>query len=737
VGEAEHLMIHDAAVPEIDQSHELRDRFAKVVSALAVTTTFVAALVAWQLAAAGDNGDAARLMAQRLGIQSSGVEARTQLVAQAQYESFLLAEIEAHRASDAFQHSLVAPTGSTIKTRWDLESHRWSAIAEKTRQLSGVDLSGPNGPLQDPEFPNRFLSASGAASFRLDALREQANHQSAGWQRNRGLYSAVLAILALTLYLFTQGLSLRRARLAFAWSALGLLAIAVSLAVWTRLHPPAVPSPMASDAFAKGHAAMLAADYPDALRYLNAALKADGSLAQAHVDRATVSFLMNSSQSEGFVGVTVPAVVPGLVSDLEAARDLGLTNAHVLGELGFYLFLQGLQEHRPDLLGESVATTRQALKAEREAVGSAESINPVYEYNLAVATLASGAGDASAIYREAICLTIYLDECRNGTLRANPVLEELWVGGALTDLETVGQYRPELRDQVEAMKAFLVGAVSGQSLASMPPSTATANDIRMEFYPDRIQVSGVKLSDFGPKDVASTQWYFNQGFGWGVIPSISGQPLLKDSSAPGRYFDLETLFTKAPPMGLPAQTGEYRVEIYVNGRLAGSQQRRWNGEDIRFAYDPAMRIGFGRAPDWTIAPDAVPGAETGYASRDGESGVYIFRLELPLRVGSLRRGGLLSELWISEIADLLSKEHVLPARPVFAGVASGTFNYFKDLTGPRTEWWRYSGGLAKLGAGMDGSGHVVVGVVFGPRAAFNGFYAPGNRIFDSFVAVPG
>ena len=120
-----------------------------------------------------------------------------------------------------------------------------------------------------------------------------------------------------------------------------------------------------------------------------------------------------------------------------------MENAATFGSLGFYGFSQGVQQNDMALLNESAEFTRRAI--------ALDPTEPIYRYNLAVSRWLPPAGSTrrDRPTRTRSPRSLYVD-LANTTLRGEPFVEERWLAGALTDLEIVRRYRPDLENDILA-----------------------------------------------------------------------------------------------------------------------------------------------------------------------------------------------------------------------------------------------------------------------------------------------
>jgi len=302
VSQVDHLNIHRAELPEIEH-HELGDPFSRGMAAATALTAFFAAVVGLALADAARHGDAATLATQQFAVASLGEHLRARQFAQAQYELVLLAEEDSLRAGAAFERGLLSSPAQRRSA--SLEQRRWEDVALKVRALipSGSTIRNRDGPDTDPGFPRYFFARADWHSIELGAERDQADEESAGWERSKATYFAVLAITAVVLYLFGHSLAIR-GRLRFSLAAVGtvLLAIAVGWGGSTWLHRPPHHSSQPARRFADGMVALRTGDLRSAVLDFRQVIGLDPASFRAHAEVASVLFQVGARRAVGLAG---------------------------------------------------------------------------------------------------------------------------------------------------------------------------------------------------------------------------------------------------------------------------------------------------------------------------------------------------------------------------------------------------------------------------------------------------
>ncbi len=702
------------------------DRLSGIVAVFIAFTTLIAALAGFLQADSAHQAGARRDAAEQLSLQALASSHSAQQRAQVELETFALWAEQRTRAGNALVGSLYAASDPTRANRLTLEMERWEVLAAATLALSDINPEGEFGPEQDRTFPTRYFSAATEESLRLNALQDAANEEASALDRQAASYTAILAMLAVSLYLFGLTLAVRGQwrRFGFLGVGLGLLTVGMVWLVQSTLTPGLVMNDEAAAAYARGRVALInatdRAGYEQAIAHYDAAIELRPSFARAYSDRSDAIFLSESPQRTGFISIVPPEALERARADLEAARSLGLESAATYGSLGFYGFSQGVQEGDIALLNESADFTRRAI--------ALDPLQPIYRYNLAVTLVAADRPDeARAAYQEAVARTLYLDLANTRT-RGEPFVQEQWLAGALTDLEIVRRYRPDLADSIRGFKEQIVGRVASQSVDAPTGSPAVFSDIQLDIFPAEVQWQGTVEGYDAARDTISAQWYHQdpQALGWAVIPEVS-QPETPSIGSDGRLFQLAAYTSSVfPPACLPS--GSYRVELYVNGRLAaeGSADVDFGQYDAFFSRE--LTVALCRPPDWVRRPDRLPGLIDGFQSPDLERGVYAARLPLPGTIRSLPDvAASIEDITIESFIDLF------PARPTYWVEAGTSSDYFMGLSDTAWRWYDYGTGYVRIAAGLTSDGAAVLGMVYGPYEWFD--TDEPYRILNSMISV--
>ncbi len=705
---------------------ERGERLSGIVAIIIAFATLIAALTGFLQADASTQASDQRNEAEQLALQALASSQSAQQSAQVELETFATWQEQRTRAGNALVQGLYSGSDADRANRLMLEQQRWEAIAAATLSLSGIDPASEFGPEQDPLFPQRFFAAATEESLRLNALQDAANEEAAALDQRAASYTAILATLAVSLYLFGLTLAVRERWLRRGFVSVGMVLLVVG-SLWlaqVTIMPIHQTNNESASEYARGRiAAITASDragYQQAIAHYDRAIELRPTFAHAYADRSDAIFLSESPQRSGFISIVPPEALERARTDLETAHSLGMENASTFGSLGFYGFSQGVQQNDIALLNESADFTRRAIEL--------DPTEPIYRYNLAVTLVAAGRlEEARTAYQDAVARSLYVD-LANTTLRGEPFAEEQWLAGALTDLEIVRRYRPDLENDIRGLKEQIVGRVTTGRLDAPVASPAVFADIQLDIFPAELQWQGNVTNYDAARDVISAQWYHQDpsGQGWAVIPEIS-QTVTPQVNAEGRLFQLSPYLGRIlPAQCLPA--GNYRVELFVNGRLAAEA----SGNADFGSYAPYlardMTVGMCRPPDWIRREDRLPGLIDGFQSADLGYGVYVARLPM---LDSLRDlpdvTATVEDIAIQSFTDLF------PAVPTFLEDPGTEALYFMGLDGTAWRWYDYGTGYVRVGGGLTDDGAVIMGIVYGPYDWFNGDEP--TRIFNSMVAT--
>lgn len=712
---------------ELPVGDELHDSFARRIAVAIAVATLLAAIVGFlQNQAATENGSAS-LRAQRYAIEASQALVLSQGRARVTVDAWSISLEQRVRASNIGQQLLYAPEAE--QPRLEAAREAWIALADRTEQLSGIDLAADDGPMQDPAFPSRLFANQTRDAVRLEALQDAANEVGEAWSGQSTTYTAVLAILAVALYLlgFSLTIDVRRAKQLFAVVGVSLVFVSGG---WTASQVATSPKPVpdeAADAYADGMVALETAfddaGYLAAVEHLDRAIELRPTFARAYLGRATAAFSLGSPQQDGFLSVVADEALAASSSDLVRAYELGLDDTALIADLGFQRFLQGIRGD-PGRLEDSIAFSRQAIER--------RPADPVVQFNLAVALLAAGRTDEARVtYAAGIARTIYADlpgEVRRG----DPWTEMQYVAGALTDLEILATARPDLAGPVAEVRQTIIAAVARGEPAATAAAGATAaavGKLEASVFPSLVMWSGDVTGLDDAADALTVVWSRRDpdGTEWAVMPGVSEldvTPTENIDPSDGTHFALARFIgTTVPPRCLP--DGTYRVELFADGRSLGSAEA--TASSGAFEVFAARDIGaaFCRPVGWTPDPDSELGISAGYLGPEGDRGAGVLHLQVP--VLPIDDQELMATMMDAAVDGL---EETLGGQATYNEEEGTSDAYFMGLGSTAWRWYGYEGGWVRIAVGLDPQGGLYMGVAYGPVTWFDG--TEWMRIVESF-----
>lgn len=511
-------------------STEVSRRVQMLVTAgVAVSTLAVATAGYLQVRANSKSGDAGQL-GQQYSVLTMSNLLQSQERVKVDYERFLQAQEQRNRAGNAFQQGVFSAAGEKALLR--LVQERWQRLADKTQALTPITLNSRDGPRLDPEFPRHAFARSTAGALRYQALQDAANEQNSAWESRAANYTAVLTLLAVALYLFGFALAMpRRVLGVFGTAGAVLLAVGVGWgAAIAATSPKRVPSSAAAE-YSAGEIALETstigqdpAGFAESIDHFTKAIDDWPGFARAYLDRANAR-LSSAPQVQASL---IPAdELKEVISDLNTAIGLGLDSGLVLEQLAGSEFSLALHDE-PGLFGRAASHARAAIANVPH--------DPVARYSLAVSLLGGGHVQAAdRAYRDAVESTIYLNVAAK-KLRNAPAFEEVWVSGALSDLEALRAAKPDAGGDIDREKAFVVGSVAAGRVAGAGQGPSFAG-LQAQVTPTSVAWATAGGRGFAPeRDVLSVQWFTRKsGQPWIGLPEVSGRVDPRVETAVPRY----------------------------------------------------------------------------------------------------------------------------------------------------------------------------------------------------------
>ena len=676
-----------------------------------VVTTLLTAVAGWLQVRSSKLSGAQAQLGQQLAIQAGTTIQQAQTQADVDYEAFLRAEEQRGDAGNALQQGLFA-TGE-LALALQLKQSRSEALAGATEALTPISQNGPYGPQADDRFPDRFFASRTQDALRIEAQQDAANRENSAWEEHAATYTAILTLFAVALYLFGFALALpERMTRAFGVVATVLVVLGVGWGVKTALSAPQHVPEQAAREFAAGvvgtETASDAQGYAAARAHYDRAIQLWPGFARAYLGRAMVTL---TAASPKLIDVSIPPdALTSAISDLGRARDLGLDTVPVLETLASAEFSLALHGH-PELYERSADLAQQLVRLIPD--------DPVARYTLSFGLLGAGrVQEAASAFHDAVLRTIYPGGDTSKTAISGP-FQEVWVAGALTDLDAMGTADSSLRETVSRFKEELVASVSAGSPAE-PSGQARASGVQVQVSPTTVAWGAQGLAGFDVgTDRLSVQWYSRPPgvTAWVGMPEVSGTidpertPSLPNGSA-------ANLLSSSIPARCLAP-GDYRVELYVNGHLAGGARAAAPFGELQGYVDRALNLEVCHPAGWTLSDRSLTGFRDALVTPEGSQGVVLFRYNLASLPASLATSApdtLAASLIGTSVQDA---QDVLPSQA--AGAVPGQVQHspFAGLQGATEQALAYGDQLVFVEAGIDPNDRAAfVAMTFGPQQLF-------------------
>ncbi|MGI8929178.1 MAG: hypothetical protein ACR2H0_06920, partial [Candidatus Limnocylindrales bacterium] len=242
----------------VDRNSGARDdRLSGVVAIVIAFTTLVAAVAGFLQADAANLAGDHRDEAEQLALQALASAQSSREQAQVELETFERWVEQRTQAGNALLASLFASSDAVRQNELLLEQQRWAILAEATLRQSDLDPQSEFGQERDPTFPQRYFAAASEDSLRLNALQDAANEEASRLDERAAGYTAILAMLAVALYLFglTLAVTGRWRRLGFLSVGSGMLIVALLWIAQTAIAPPHQTNDAAAAEYAQARVA--------------------------------------------------------------------------------------------------------------------------------------------------------------------------------------------------------------------------------------------------------------------------------------------------------------------------------------------------------------------------------------------------------------------------------------------------------------------------------------------------
>jgi tetratricopeptide (TPR) repeat protein len=701
-----------------------RDPRARLVAICAVLVTVAAAAAGYLQSEALKDSAAAEVDAQQLSAAALAESDRSWEQRFLQLELFMRQQVNRRNAALAFElrRFSSAPDGELRRLQGtsmqlaEVGSRRARRIADSDiGEIAPISVRGPEGPDRDPLFPTRFLYGNGGQGLALIAESDAAIEYAKVRGNAVSTYIAIIAIFAVAVYLFGFSLTphgrTNRPLLATAATVLALAGI-----VWggtTLLSSPTRAGDSAADAYARAESEQLVGEFDESVEDYGEAIEGGADFPRAYRQRAIARFWADSPQAREAYGVnlTSPSALRGSISDLERAEDLGLKDSTVVGDLSFSYLNLGIQERDPELIAEAVDLGERL----------AELLPGKSVYGMAVGELALGhRARALELLKLGALQIAFANVSKRKPRPYDEQTQEL--GSAMTDLELLAAHYPDLAGEVLSAKEQLVRivqeAAGGSSGGEGEKADAGFRASGMSGYvwPGGVGFS-VSARGFDPhRDRTWVEWYRKENdLGWFAMSAASGPPSVGRADLDSlswewgyrRTWLLNSYYLRDTRQPVCLPPGTYRVELYVNGRLAGTRQLGSDFGSLEPAVDRMVGYRLCRPAGWRPSPEARPGLLNGFISPGRTRGVYVIRLSNAAGLGSVFGQG--SQVRAAVGPILREFGGLLPARPEHGRDVNLAFlgkddEVMRDYT--------YRGGRLRIGVSRQLDGSLFIGFVF-------------------------
>jgi hypothetical protein len=538
-------------------------------------------------------------------------------------------------------------------------------------------------------------------------------------------------MLAVAVFLFGYSLTPqgRARRTLYSRVASAFVLVAGIWALYQVATPVSTPPDSAATAFADGKVAANTLNDQAAISDYNRALAVRPRFVDAYIDRARVEYDSgiphlgtgaNALPTTADAG-TIPSrdALDKATEDLEHAHDEGSTSGTLFANLAADLTYRGLLEKRDSDLSQSHAYAEQAVEKLKDQEHVASLLAVTY-FILAEDDLAQGHREANEEYRAA-----------EAQLRNPGVNPEFIVAAALTDLSLMETQRPQLTAKADALKEEIVAQGETYYDPKGKPYHATPGGYSPSkgYATRQVQLSGIKAEpdpghalyviphpgSFSPTyDLLSAQWEYQdpQHGEWAVLPELSG-PVSKGgllSLSPG-YASTNPSYVSntSPATCLPP--GHYRVQLFVNGHLAGTAtaSSNWSAlHAVKFSeVDGAVCVPAGYRP----FPNLGAGAD-GYAAPDNSGGAFILSIPKAAAAAIANDQASLAGVMTATVNGFSSGSNSLLPGLHQVGKTSVTPFFMSSSNGQQQDW-QYKNGYVYSGVGTAANGQIYVGIAWG------------------------
>lgn len=731
------IEVKELAAPE-------SERFGQVVAIAIVVTTLLAALCGYLQAHALLHNDDALARGQQWSAFAARITEQDQ-----QAEQLMVARghaVQSERLQAAYDVGAARWGGQPTAAS---SASQLGALAGQTTTDSGRIASGLRAEfasirqrdstwLSDPEalragdgrgctplalasgtegYAYPYRTSDQRTYYQLDGLRESADTEAAASEKQFTRYAVSLAILAVAVFLLGYSLTPhgRHHRKLYALTA-GLMVLGASLwGIYAAVRAPQTASAEAMASYADGRVAFDEHNYGVAAHYFGCAIAQQPNFASAYEWRANAY----AGDAVTFSQLS-PHALDRITADAETALGLGADDPNLLNNLSASLYVTGVRHRDRDQISQAASLMGRALRSDRN--------NPVIAMNWAEDQLALGRP-----WKRALSRAERLDAQTGGVQQMR--VDEL---GALTTLWD-SPLGPSLRSSIKAAKqdlaaSLLAGhAVAGSSRGNLTPDGVPSLSVSMrsqdgylEMAPGQAEFLITGGTGFDPvRDRLYAAWYRRSGSLWQSLDGLSG-PVEKGTptgltvgSPPdqNRLYSLATRSAGTACLG----TGEYKVELYVNGTFAGQATDHYSlPESLTDSQLTDMSFSICRPKSWQPLEQGQKGLIDGYASPAKDAGMLVVDASPAAPTRRTPAPPLLHRI----LQDL--EHRYLP--PGLNLQASTTGLFAGGLCDGYIEKYAYPGGVLGAGIGRDGYGRELIGIAYGRD------FTTTNAMFFSMIA---
>ncbi|MFN8620974.1 MAG: hypothetical protein U0869_09555 [Chloroflexota bacterium] len=692
-------------------------RFRSTVALMLAVATLLAAGVGYLQGQAADEASLATREAEDEALLALAEHQQDVSWAEAQVDVWSVVDEQTARAQGARQLAdWLRSTGDEDGAIAALaDAKRADDRAKTAAALTQLSLDHPDGPRNDPEFPTRFLRSQQEASVARTALQDLANEVSSAWGNRFSGYIAMLAILAIAAYLLGVSLVLRTRQLRwlFALTGTGLvIAAAVGAAATIASPADAVAAgerETIADAFAAANVAdstaLTSADRRAAVDAWQEVVRLHPTLARAHARFSDAIFAAGALWAGRYEVVAPPEVVTTALAELERAVALGWDDVNTRSSLGFYRFLLGLDDPTSGLGAQAVADAEAALEAAPEL--------PLLRFDLAAALLAEGrVAEAAPAYESAIAA---LDaKGPDGKLTYAAGERAAVASAALGDLgliEAARADRPEIVDATATARRSIVVATGDPIPADRPADAVTVSNLAIDESTAELWWTA-DLPGFDPdRDALSVIWERHDPAtgAWIPLADMTGPLRLSEGTLAGGlqriddadgYSGIQNRLRSGPSAEC-LTSGRYRVQLFLNGRAAASQEQQIDLPERTADTWEDLGVRLCRPTDWTIA-EVVPGSKVRYVDPTGTKSMTIQDVYRPYATDGSEVAAVLDELALQWSQG--ARENADPPQDT----------YLMGLDHAQVQWYDGAAGTFKVLAGADSFGTVYAVSFAGP-----------------------